>query len=93
MSGKCKYCGFVGTNDAMADHAGEMCHENREQNLNSQQQLRAEIAALADEVAQMSYVHHTEQDFTGIINGLRQLSADPTIGGKPAGGFYAKETD
>ena len=25
MAGKCKYCGFVGTNDEMADHAGEMC--------------------------------------------------------------------
>ena len=25
MAGKCKYCGFVGTNDEMANHAGEMC--------------------------------------------------------------------
>ena len=24
---KCKYCGYTGTNDDMAEHAGEMCHE------------------------------------------------------------------
>ena len=27
VAGKCKYCGFVGTNDEMVDHAGEMCYE------------------------------------------------------------------
>jgi hypothetical protein len=27
MSNKCKYCGFVGTNDEMEKHAGEMCWE------------------------------------------------------------------
>ena len=25
MAGICKYCGFAGTNDELADHAGEMC--------------------------------------------------------------------
>ena len=25
MAGKCKYCGFVGTQDEIVDHAGEMC--------------------------------------------------------------------
>ena len=28
MSDICKYCGYVGTNDAMEKHAGEMCQEN-----------------------------------------------------------------
>ena len=28
MAGKCIHCGFVGTNDQMADHAGEMCQDN-----------------------------------------------------------------
>lgn len=29
MAGICKYCGFSGTNDQMADHAGEMCQEHQ----------------------------------------------------------------
>ncbi len=28
MAGECIYCGFAGTNDQMADHAGEMCQDN-----------------------------------------------------------------
>jgi len=31
MAGICKYCGFAGTNDAMAEHAGEMCQERLNQ--------------------------------------------------------------
>ena len=48
--------------------------EQAESQITDIQQLKDEISNIADEVAQMSYVHHTEQDFTSIINGLRKLS-------------------
>jgi len=39
------------------------------------QQLKAKIAALADEVFQMSLLHPSEQSFSGIVDRMRQLSA------------------
>jgi hypothetical protein len=43
MAGICRYCGFSGTNDAMENHAGEMCQgdfqpDDIDQNFNSAQQ-------------------------------------------------------
>ena len=45
------------------------------ENCNSNQQLKAKIAALADEVFQMSLLHPSEQSFSGIVDRMRQLSA------------------
>ena len=39
------------------------------------QQLKAEIAALSDEVFQMSLLHPSEQSFCDIVDRMRQLSA------------------
>ena len=48
MAGKCKYCGFVGTQDEMVDHAGEMCQGDCQpdamvKNFTDNQQTKGEI--------------------------------------------------
>jgi hypothetical protein len=79
MAGKCVYCGFTGTNEEMEKHAGEMCQgdfqpDDMEQNFNSLQQLKAEIAAMADLIdhANLGIEFLSYKD---IAIKLRQLSA------------------
>jgi len=48
MAGKCKYCGFVGTQDEIVDHAGEMCQgdcqpDTMVKNFTDNQQTKGEI--------------------------------------------------
>ena len=73
-------CSSCGSNEAM--YCARCFHsssgrtaENRCTQPTDVQQLKAKIAALADEVFQMSLLHPSEQSFSGIVDRMRQLSA------------------
>lgn len=77
MAGKCKYCGFVGTNDEMEKHAGEMCQgdfqpDDIEQNLNSLQLLQSKIAELVNE--HTYYCRKVGGNYSILVRKLRQLA-------------------
>jgi hypothetical protein len=53
MAGKCKYCGFVGTQDEIVDHAGEMCQgdcqpDTMVKNLTDNQQPQYKICPICN---------------------------------------------
>ena len=80
MAGKCKYCGFVGTQDEIVDHAGEMCQgdcqpDTMVKNLTDNQQLKAKIAALATDLECHMYHQFTSEMYVELRSRLRQLSA------------------
>ena len=71
---KCCLCGKKFFGDKYAQWCLECAIKAAVENSNSQQQLKAEIAALADEVFQMSLLHPSEQKFSDIVDRMRQLS-------------------
>ena len=72
FNAKCTDCG--GNAIAEVEIYNEEYVSLLKKNFNSSQQLKAEIAALADEVFQMSLLHPSEQKFSDIVDRMRQLS-------------------
>ena len=67
MPGKCKYCGFVGTNDELADHAGEMCQGDHqpdtvEETLHIKQHTQAKMPSWGDVTKGITFSTVGERD-------------------------------
>jgi len=67
LSSKCKYCGFVGTNDAMAEHAGE-CPGMNEITVN-----KKEIAQLKNKIQKImiDYLNNLDISEEVLANSIR----------------------